>query len=156
MDKKTGFVKIYRSITKWGWYQDANTARVFIHCILMANFEDREWRGIKIPRGTFVTSVKSLCRELKLSTQNVRTALEHLVLTKEITIKTSRRNSIITVNRYLDLQKNNKQTNNSLTNNQQIPNNLLTTTKEYKERKKGRREEELRHIFDELRKEFGS
>jgi len=152
MDKNHGFVKIYRSIKNWGWYKDANTARVFIHCLISANFEDKEWMGRKIPRGSFVTSIKNLSKELKISVDKVRTAIEHLKITNEITCKGTSRYSVITVNKFNAYQQNPTQNpkqfpNNSRTNPKQIP-----TTKEYKEGKKERREE-IHRIFEELRKE---
>ena len=161
MDKNTGFVKIYRSITKWGWYQDANTARVFFHCILMANFEDREWRGIKIPRGTFVTSLKNLSKELRISVDKVRTALEHLKMTHEITSKGTSRCTIITLNKYNAYQQNPTQNPEQIpctshANPKQFPNKSQQLNKErIKERKKGRREEyyDLDKIFENLMEE---
>ena len=130
-----GFVKINRKLTKWEWYTDANTARVFLHCLIMANWQDTRFRGQEVPRGSFVTGRKKLATELKMSEQSVRTALEHLKSTNEITIKTTSKYSIISVVKYNDYQAVNQRANHQLTNNQPTTNQQLTTYKEYKENK---------------------
>lgn len=95
-----GFVKIYRSIIKWDWYDDANTFRLFFHCILKANYEDREWHGLTIKRGSFVTSYGKLAKELKLSIKQIRTALNRLKRAQDVAQKSTSRYSIITVTNY--------------------------------------------------------
>jgi hypothetical protein len=130
-----GFVKINRKLTKWEWYTDANTARVFLHCLIMANWKDARFRGKEVPRGSFVTSLPSLCKELKLSVQQVRTAIDHLKSTGEITVTTHPHFRIITVNKYNEFQTDNRQNNRQLTGNQQATNRQLTAIEEYKEYK---------------------
>lgn len=139
-----GYIKINRRLTSWEWYQDANTARVFIHCLIMANWKDGRFRGAEVPRGSFVTGRKKLAEELKMSEQSVRTALNHLKSTNEITIKTTPKYSIITVVKYNEYQSDNRQINQQLTNNQPTTNQQLTTIEERKKRKKLKEGEEKR------------
>ena len=111
----------------WEWYDNANTKLVFLHCLLRANYENVKWHGIDIPRGAFLTSVATLKKELKLSTQNIKTALKHLSeITNEITIKTTANYSIITVNNFDYYNPINKQINEEITNEQQTDNKQLT------------------------------
>lgn len=84
MAEKSTFVKVDRNIMSWRWYQDANTFRVFLHLILMANIEDHDFEKITIHRGELATSIPSLSRQLKISVKSVRTALEHLKATGEV------------------------------------------------------------------------
>ena len=151
-ERNTGFIKLHRKIMDWGWYQNPNTCRLFIHCLLKANFQEKEWEGIKVPIGSFVTSYGKLATELKTSIQTIRTALNHLKLTHELTIKTTANYTVITVNNYVFYQSFNTQINNQLTNNQQTINKRLTTTKE---RKKGIKEEIImrREIIKKLQEE---
>lgn len=53
--------------------------------ILKANIEDHDFRRITVHRGELVTSLPHLARDTGLSIQEVRTALNHLKLTGEIT-----------------------------------------------------------------------
>ena len=39
----------------------------FIHCLLKANYEEKKWQGIIIPRGGFITSIGHLAIELGFS-----------------------------------------------------------------------------------------
>jgi len=135
MGEPSTYIKLDRHILEWGWYQDANTTRLFIHLLLKANIKDKEWMGNKIQRGDLATSYSNLAKELDMSIQNVRTALEHLKLTSEVTIKSHNKYTIITISNYDKYQCDNTQANKQVTNNQQTTNKQLTTTKEYKEYK---------------------
>ena len=46
-----GWIKLYRKMLKWRWYDDAVVKSAFIHCILMANITDAEWHQYDIPKG---------------------------------------------------------------------------------------------------------
>lgn len=124
-----GYVKDWRRILEWEWYTDYKTCHLFRHCILKANIEDKQWKGQSIKKGSFVTSLENLSRETGLSVQNIRTSLKKL--TSELTIKTTNRNTIISIKNYENYQG----LTSNLTNNQQTTNKLLTTTKEYKNEK---------------------
>lgn len=123
-----GFLYLHRKLAEWEWYDDANTMRLFIHCLIFANYKEKQWRGICINRGQFVTSQSKLAQELKLSIQNIRTALNKLKSTGELTVYTTAEYSIITVENYDLYQQNNSQDNRLLTGCQQATNRLPTTT----------------------------
>lgn len=91
--------------------------------------------GETIPRGSFVTSLDSLAKELGLSVQEIRTALKRLISTGELTSKSTNKYRIITVVNYEMYQQVNKQPNSPLTGNQQATNKQLTTIEEYIEYK---------------------
>ena len=132
---ENGYIKLHRSILNWEWYSDSNTKAVFLHLLLNANWEDSRFRGYKVPKGSLVIGRKKIAKELKMSEQSVRTSLEHLKLTNEITIKSTNRFSIITIVNWEKYQCfENESTNKStiqLTNNQPTTNHI----KEYKEYK---------------------
>ena len=121
-----GFILLYRQITEWEWYKNPNTFRVFLHCLLMANFTDGRFEGKPVNRGQFVTSLPSLAKQTSLSIQQVRTALEHLKSTGEITDKAYNKYRVITVVKYDDYQKDNRQNNSQSTGNQQAINRQST------------------------------
>ena len=58
-----GWIKFHRKFINWEWYDDINTSRLFIHCLLRANHQDKKWRGITIKMGQFVTSLSKLSTE---------------------------------------------------------------------------------------------
>ena len=143
-----GYIKLFRSLKDWEWYQDSNTFRVFLHLLLNANWEDSRYRGHIVPRGSLVCGRKQLSKDLRISEQSVRTALIHLKSTNEITIQPTNRFSIISIVNWEKFQsegkKSTNKSTNKLTNNQPTTNQQLTT---YKERKNIRKEED---IYSEL------
>ena len=134
-----GFVKLERNILNWKWYGNANTMRVFIHLLLIANYEDREFEQMVIRRGQAAVSYAHLADTLKLSIQQVRTAVEHLKSTGEITCRGCSKFTLITVNNYDAYQSVNRQSSKRTTSHQQAGqqsvNNNGRNNKNYKERK---------------------
>ena len=136
-----GFIKLHRKIKNWDWIDEPNTFCLFIHLLLNANFEDKKWRGINIKRGEFLTSLSKLSKITGLSMQQVRTALNKLKSTQEITIQSTKLNTFIKLTNYnLYQEKNidsntldNTEINKAATNEQQSSNKAATTTKEIKE-----------------------
>ena len=82
-----GWIKLHRGLTEWEWYDDINTSRLFIHCLLKANHKDKKWRGLDIKRGSFWTSLDTLSEETGLSKKCVRTSLDRLKATCELADK---------------------------------------------------------------------
>lgn len=109
------WIKIFTKFLNWEWYKDQNTKALFIHCLLKANWKDGKFEGHDIPRGSFVTGRKKLAQELGLSEQEIRTALKHLISTKELTIKKTNKFSIISIVKFEIYQQVNQQINQQLT-----------------------------------------
>lgn len=123
-----GWIKLHRKILDWEWFTSPSTLQLFIYLLLRANKEDKKWRGILIKRGQLVTSVATISEETKLSTQQVRTSLNRLKSTNEITSKTTNRFTLVTVCKYESYQlyeeteQQTKQQALQQTNNKQITN----------------------------------
>lgn len=145
------FIKLYKKMLEWEWYDDANTCRVFLHCLLKANWKSGSWHGIDFFEGQFITSLQTLSEETHLSVQNVRTALQHLISTGELTSKSQGKCRVITVNNWCMYQGDNRQPNKQVTKSQQGANKVLTTDKEYKEREEDKEVKELKNIYGEYR-----
>lgn len=145
----TGHLRLSRDILNWGWYSDPNTRAVFFHLLLTANWEEKEYLGYKIKRGQAVVGLFALADILGISVRNVRTALEHLKSTSEVTIKTTNKFSIVTVCNFERWQgqqtetdkQTDKQTDKRPTNDRQTTDKPLTTPKEIEEIKKEIKEE---------------
>lgn len=144
-----GWIKLHRKITEWEWYTDRNTLAVFLHLLIMANIEDKKYRGYDVKRGECIIGRKSLAEDLNMSEQNVRTAINHLLLTNEITIKTTNQFTIVTICNYNSYQvveiptdqRTNQQPNQQPTNDQPTGNQRVTTPKEYNNLNNGIKEE---------------
>lgn len=100
IDTSKGYVAFPRGLTDWEWYDDVNTCRVFFHLMLTANWEAKNWRGVAIEPGGQVTSIAHLAQAVGLSRKAVRTALDHLTATSYLTVKTTNKFSVITVNNW--------------------------------------------------------
>lgn len=122
----TGFILLFRQITEWEWYQNPNTFRLFVHCLLMANYTDGRFEGKEIKRGQLVTSLPSLSEQTKLSIRQVRVALDHLIMTGELTNKSYTKFRIITVVNYDKYQNNDRQIDSQMTDKRQTSDSQMT------------------------------
>ena len=125
------YIKLYEQILNWEWYKNPNTFRVFVHCLLTANYADSKFEGIEVKRGQLVTSLQSLAKQTSLSCQQVRTALDHLMLTGEVTSTAYPKYRVITVVKYNDYQHDNKEVNKQSTSNQQASNKQSTSNQQH-------------------------
>lgn len=103
------WISLYRKFLEWEWYEDINTKCVFIHCLLKANNEDKNWKGKLIKRGQFFTSIQSLSKELRLTSKQVRISLSKLKKTQELGIQGASDGTMITVCKFDHYQDNKKQ-----------------------------------------------
>lgn len=124
---RKGFITLERQILDWEWYDDLNTTRLFIHCLLRANHRENKWRGISIKRGSFLTSINTLSSETKLSISKIRTSIKKLKSTKEIAIESQAQHTVITVIKYDYYQSSDKQYDNCITRESQSDDKALTT-----------------------------
>lgn len=114
-----GWISLYKKFVNWEWYQDTNVKSVFIHLLLLASYEDKKWQGRVVKRGQVIISSGNLASDLKLTRQQVRTALKKLQITDEISVESTNKYLVITIEKYSDyqsaLQNNNHQTTNKTT-----------------------------------------
>ena len=126
-----GYIKLFRTIKEWGWYDDPSTLALWIHILVEANWKDSEWHGELIERGSFVTSLQKLVVETGLSTRQVRTCLDRLVASHEIVREATSKWTKITICKYDDYQSSptgERQTNDTQTTNERQTNDKQTTT----------------------------
>jgi len=119
-----GWVKLHRKFLEWEWYDKSETVHLFLHCLLKANHKNKNYRGKIVNRGSFLTSRELLSKELGLSERQIRTSLNRLKLTKELTIKSSRQGTEIHIVNYSKYQiQSNKESNSRPTTDQQQTSN---------------------------------
>ena len=97
---KNGFVKIGQKLVDWQWYDDNNVKVVFLHLLLTANQKPKLWHGQELAAGELVTSLRSMAKILKFSRQQLRTALDKLKQTGEISITTNKHHTKITIHNW--------------------------------------------------------
>lgn len=141
---ENGYIKDHRTLLSWGWFKDPFTAHLWEYLRLAANWDERIFKGHTIGRGQLVTSYPSMADATGMSVQNVRTAVKHLKQTGEISMKSYRDFSIITITNYEKYQSDqqsvnspvNSPANSQLTGCQQSTNSQLTTNEESKKARK--------------------
>ena len=110
-----GYIKLFKKIIDWEWYQDILTARLFFHLLIRANYKDQMWRGKLVPKGSLWTSESTLVSETGLTRQQLRKRLSDLKSTGEITIKTTRsgtpKGSMISITNWALYQFDNQENN---------------------------------------------
>lgn len=100
-----GWITLHRKILNWEWYDDTNTFRLFLHLLLTANYEDADFRGMKVRRGQLIFGRQTTSKKLGLSEREIRTSLDRLKTSGETSTQTTNRFSIITICNYEKYQR---------------------------------------------------
>ena len=126
------YIKLHRKFLEWEWYRNEHTKNLFIHCLLKANWKESKFEGNVIQRGSFVSSIDILASETGLTSDEVRTAIKHLIFTGEITKQSTNKYTVFSVVNY-DLYQpvSQAEPKQAPSYSQSIPNNRRN--KEYKE-----------------------
>ena len=139
-----GWIKLHRKFLDWEWYTDVPTKTLFIHLLLEANHEPQKWKGIDVEKGQCVVGRKELSQKTGLSEQQIRTALDKLKQTGEISAEPTNKFTVITVHNYALYQSSDddkQPTNNQqVTINQPTDNQQVTTNKNIKNEKNNKNE----------------
>lgn len=95
-----GYIRTYRSLLDWEWYGHPDMVALWVHLLLTANYNDGCYRGIELKRGQVLTGRRELARKTGLTERQVRTCLQRLISSHEVTIKATHKYSIITICKY--------------------------------------------------------
>ena len=129
-----GFISISRTISKKGYYSDSEYIHLWVHVLLSANYESKEFLfngKIEIAkRGQFITGIKKLSRETGISKSKVERVLK--VFESENQIKRQRTNkfSLITVINYDKFQDFEKQNEKQVRSKREASEKQVRTTKQ--------------------------
>lgn len=143
MNDDGSYVKLYRKTLQNEWWDDLNTMRLWFYLLLSVNWVDKKWHGMIIKKGQIMTSAKKLAKGTKISYQSIRTSLERLKSTNQLTCETTHGGTLITIVKWelyqgdsdVANEPTNELPNKKVTSGQRATNEQLTTTKEYKELK---------------------
>lgn len=146
-----GHIKIDRKILNWEWYSDVNMFHLFLYFLLKANWKEGKFKGYTIKRGQLVTGRLKISKDTGLSEMQIRTCLNKLKSTNEITSKVTNKFTVITICKY-DFYQNQSDDSNQQSNQQPIQqvtnkyptsNQQVTTIEEFN--KEGK-EEQIRKV----------
>ena len=132
-----GYVQLWRKLKDWEWFGSAETLQVFIFLLLEANHAQKNWRGIIIEPGQLITSLPSIAKATHLSVRTVRTCINRLKSTGEITNTSTNKYRLITVvnkGKYSPTKiKTTGKTTGNLTVERQASDSQSTATNNYRE-----------------------
>lgn len=98
------YILMYRKLLTWRWFQEPKTLQVWIWLLLNAYISDHEYKGYVIHRGEIMTSRKQISYETGLTEREVRTALNHLKSTGEVSVRLVPKKQVISILRYDEYQ----------------------------------------------------
>ena len=124
-----GYIKLHRQFMEWEWYDDVNVKCLYLHCLMRANHKPGKWRGITIDTGQFISSQETLSAELHLSIRQIRTALDKLKATGEVTVKTTNKYSMFSISNWDKYQVDDRQKGFEKSVERQSNDNQMTTNK---------------------------
>jgi hypothetical protein len=141
---RPGWIKLFRSMSEWEWYDDEKSVKLFIHLMINVNYQEKKWRGQTVMPGELITSIDNLSKETNLSQKVVRVRLEQFQKTGEIGIQTTNKYTKITLTNWSKFQGSDEEefldatemANKRQTNGNQMTNKGQQLKKERKIRKK--------------------
>lgn len=96
-----GWIKLHRQILDWEWSDEPTMVALFVHLLLMANSDEGwKYRGVTLKAGQLITSIANLSKATGITIKALRTRLERLVSTEEISVESCKKYSIITISNY--------------------------------------------------------
>ena len=101
--KDKGWIKLSYAMKEWEWISCPEVVALWIALLINANYTD----GNDCRRGQLRTSVRDLARITGLTERKVRTGLEKLRRTGEIGCIATQQNTLVTISKYEDYQRNN-------------------------------------------------
>ena len=121
IENDQGWIKLHRKLNRWEWKDKPLTVALFVHLLLRASHKPSNWRGVVIPQGSLMAGRKKLSHSTGLSERQVRTALNHLISTNEVTIKATKEYSIISITNWNIYQEIDQQNANERPSTDQAP-----------------------------------
>lgn len=130
---KGGYIKLHRKLLSWKWFQSPNTVVVWLALLMLAEWDD----GCNIRAGQVEVSQQELSEITGLSRQQIRTAISHLVATKEVTKESTKKATkgtmLLTIENWRLYQSDNRKSNQGSNQESNQGSNLPTIIKENKE-----------------------
>jgi hypothetical protein len=116
---ENGWIKLHRKILQSNIWPKRRYSlfEAWVYILLNAYYEEGYWRGVKIHPGQFPTTQRDLARQFKWSLGLVNLNINLLKSCTQITTKTTREYTIITICKWKQYQDKNKKTEQNLNTN---------------------------------------
>ena len=163
--KNRGFISLHRKVMSSAIWSDANYLKLWIYCLLEASHKDRKQlvgnEMISLERGQFVTGRFSLSDEMnrgvkpkqRLSERTWFRYLENLEMWGMLTIKSTNKYSVVTINKYDDYQGvfNNdvQQTDHQVSNKSPSNDQQMTTNNNVNNANNVNKKDSRKQVYDE-------
>lgn len=102
--KYQGYIKLYRSLIYEDIFKNPLTLKLFIYCLYKANTKDKEWKGMTIKRGSFVSSYRKIAKECDMTVRQVLTHISTLNGSHSVTHTSYRNFTVFIVQNYDEYQ----------------------------------------------------
>nr|DAM56836.1 MAG TPA: DNA polymerase [Caudoviricetes sp.] len=99
------WVKLYDKFTEWEWFDSPKMVQLFVYLFIKASTVDDTYRSMEIKRGQVRTTQARIMAATGLSKQSLRTCLNRLKRTNEITVDSSHNCTLITILNYEKYQQ---------------------------------------------------
>lgn len=104
-----GYIKIFRQIKDWAHFQEPSVLLMWIWLLVSVNFKDGYFHGKLVKKGEIITSFRKISEETGLSVNTIRSCLDKLKMSGEITQKKSENSQIsqythIVINQFVKYQ----------------------------------------------------
>ena len=146
-----GYVKLHRSMLEWEWLDDPITVQVWVYCLLKANYTPQRWHGETLMPGQFITSLGNMAKDIGISVRQLRTALNHLKSTHEVTSKATSKATLITIEKWAMYQSAGEKATRLATS--QATNDRQATDKQPKTRKEREEREESKEVRESIERD---
>lgn len=101
-----GYIKLWRKIKDWGWFDDPPILCFWIYCLTTAAYKPTTYHRETVETGTFIASIRSMSEATGLSEKQIRRALDALTSTGEIEVTTrANQGHLIKVANYAEYQE---------------------------------------------------
>lgn len=156
-----GYIKLWRKSLDSGIMGNAPLWMFWCWCLMKASHKKTKcmvgYQEVCLDAGQFIFGRHKAAKTLHLSEQTIKTCLNSLKATNNLTIKSTNKYSIITIVNwdsyqqadFEDNQQSNQQTHQPLTSNQPATNQQLTTYKNIKNNKNEKKEKTIGEILPE-------
>jgi len=112
------WIKLHRQAIENDWLKNPKLWAFWCYCLLKATYKPKikkhGFQDVPLVPGQFIFGRKSAAKDLEMSERSIRTCLDSLKNSKNVTIKTTNKYSVITVtnwDKYQDKQDNDDQQN---------------------------------------------